>query len=182
MMAGGSATNAFSFLVETLFHLYLVALMLRVLLEGIGADYYNPICQALVKVTDPVVRPLSKVLPRVGPISLAGLAALYIVQLLALVAVGLIVGWKLDPLVFALLALMRLIRLLLVLYLILIIIGVILSWVGHGVRHPIVPLIFQLTQPVLAPIRRVLPSLGGFDLSPLVAIILIQFLIILLAV
>lgn len=181
-MTGGSATNAFSFLVETVLHLYLVALMLRVLLETIGADYYNPVCQALIKITDPVVRPLSRILPRIGKFSLAGLAALYIIQVISLIAVGLIVGWALDPLVIGLLAVLRLLRMLLVLYLILIIAGVILSWVGQGFRHPIVPLIFQLTEPVLAPIRRVIPALGGFDLSPLVALILIQFLIILLGV
>ena len=181
-MTGGSATNAFSFLVETVFHLYLVALMLRVLLETIGADYYNPVCQALIKITDPVVRPLSHILPRIGRFSLAGVVALYIIQVISLIAVGLIVGWSLDPLVIALLALLRLVRMLLVLYLIMIIIGVILSWVGHGFRHPIVPLIFQLTEPVLAPIRRILPALGGFDLSPLVALILIQFLLILLGI
>jgi YggT family protein len=181
-MTAGSATNAFSFLVETVFHLYLVVLMLRVLLEAIGADYYNPVCQALIKITDPVVKPLGRILPRIGKLSLAGVAALYIIQVVSLVIVGLIVGWDLDPLVIALLAVLRLVRMLLVLYLILIIVGVILSWVGHGFRHPIVPLIFQLTELVLAPIRRVLPSLGGFDLSPLVALILIQFLIILLGV
>jgi len=65
---------------------------------------------------------------------------------------------------------------------VLIIVAVILSWVGQGFRHPIVPLVFQLTDPVLAPIRRVLPALGGFDLSPLVALIGIQFLLILLGV
>jgi YggT family protein len=181
-MTPGSATNAFAFLVETIFHLYLVALMLRVLLEAIGADYYNPVCQALIKVTDPVVRPLGKILPRVGKLSLAGLVALYILQVISLILIGLISGWQLDPLVIGLLAMLRLVRMLLVLYLVLIIIGVILSWVGQGFRHPIVPLIFQLTEPVLAPIRRVMPSLGGFDLSPLIALILIQFLILLLGV
>jgi YggT family protein len=69
---------------------------------------------------------------------------------------------------------------LLVFYMIMILIGVILSWVGQGVRHPLIPLVYQLVDPVLAPIRRVLPDLGGIDLSPLVAIIGIQFLIILL--
>ena len=178
----GSPTDAFGFLVETLFHLYLVVLMLRVLLEAIRADFYNPVCQALIKVTDPLVRPLSRILPNVGRVSLAGLVLLYVIQLIALVLLVLIAGHSIDPILLALLAVMRLVRMLLVLYLVLIIVNVILSWVGQSFRHPIVPLIYQLTDPVLAPIRRVLPSLGGFDLSPLVAIIAIQFLIILLGV
>lgn len=177
-----SANNAFTFLVETIFHLYLVALMLRVLLEAVAADYYNPVCQALIKVTDPVVRPVARILPRMGRINVAAIVLLYIIQVIALVAVGLIGNWPLNPAVLAVLGVLKLVRMLLVLYLVLILAGVILSWVGHGFRHPIVPLIFQLVEPVLAPIRRVMPSLGGLDLSPLVAIILIQFLIILLGV
>lgn len=177
-----SANNAFTFLVETVFHLYLIALMLRVLLEAVGADYYNPVCQALIKVTDPVVRPVARILPRMGRINVAAIVLLYIIQVISLVAVGLIGSWPLNPAVLALLGVLKLVHMLLVLYLVLILAGVILSWVGHGFRHPIVPLVFQLVEPVLAPIRRVIPSLGGLDLSPLVAIILIQFLIILLGI
>ncbi|RFF29907.1 YggT family protein [Wenzhouxiangella sediminis] len=179
---GGSANQAFSFLIETLFQLYLAALMLRVLLEAFGADYYNPICQALIRITDPLVKPLSKLIPRVGSVSLAGIAWLYILELVLLVVLMTLNGWAMDWSVLFLLAALRLMRMLLVLYLVLIIVNVILSWVGQGFRHPIVPLIYQLTEPVLAPIRRILPPLGGFDLSPLLAIIVIQFLIILLGV
>lgn len=177
-----SANNAFTFLIETVFHLYLIALMLRVLLEAVGADYYNPVCQALIKVTDPVVRPLARILPRMGRINVAAIVLLYIIQVIALVAVGLVGNWPLNPAVLAVLGVLKLVHMLLMLYLVLILAGVILSWVGHGFRHPIVPLVFQLVEPVLAPIRRVLPSLGGLDLSPLVAIILIQFLTILLGI
>lgn len=176
----GSPTNAFSFLIETLIHLYLVVVMLRVLLEAVRADFYNDIVQLLVRLTDPLMRPLSKVIPNVGRVNLAGIVLLYVIQLIGLVILVALSGRPPDPVILALLAVMRLVRMLLVLYMILIIIGVILSWVGHGVRHPIVPLVFQLTDPVLAPIRRFLPSLGGLDLSPLVALIGIQFLIILL--
>ncbi|TVQ35952.1 MAG: YggT family protein [Wenzhouxiangella sp.] len=178
----GSPTAAFAFLVETLFHLYLVVLLLRLLLEMIRADFYNPVVQLLLKATDPLVKPLARVIPPVGRVNLAGVLLLYLIQLLSLFLLALITGVQVDPLLLALVAFLRLVRMLLVLYLVLIIAGVILSWVGQGFRHPIVPLIFQLTDPVLAPIRRVLPPLGGFDLSPLIALIGIQFLIILLGV
>lgn len=178
----GGPAPAFQFLVGTVINLYLVVLLLRILLEAIRADFYNPICQVLIKLTDPLVRPLAKLLPKLGRVNLAAVLVLYLVQLLGLVLLGLIAGRMPDPLILALLAVTSLIRMLLVLYLVLIFAGVILSWVGQNFRHPIVPLIYQLTDPVLAPIRRVLPPLGGFDLSPLVAIIGIQFLIILLAV
>lgn len=178
----GSPSQAFAFLIETVFQLYLAVLMLRVLLEALRADYYNPVCQALIKVTDPLVKPLSRIIPNVGSLSLAGLVVLYVLEIILLLILAALGGWNLDVPVLLLLGLLRLVRMLLVLYLVLIIVSVILSWVGQGFRHPIVPLVYQLTEPVLAPIRRVLPPLGGFDLSPLVAIIVIQFLIILLGV
>ncbi|NDY95542.1 YggT family protein [Wenzhouxiangella limi] len=178
----GSPTSAFSFLIETVIHLYLVVILLRVLLEAARADFYNPIVQVLVRLTDPLLRPLGKLIPNVGRLNLSAVVLLYVIQLIGLFILMLLSGRPPDPLLLALLAVMRLVRMVLVLYMILILVGVILSWVGHGVRHPIVPLIFQLTEPVLAPIRRVLPNLGGLDLSPLVAIIGIQFLIILLGV
>ena len=178
----GSPTSAFAFLVETLIHLYLVVILLRVLLEAARADFYNPIVQLLVRLTDPVMQPLARVLPSKGRVNVSGIVVLYIIQFIGLVILMLISGRSPDPLVLALLTVMRLVRMLLVLYMILIIVGVILSWVGQGARHPIVPLIYQLTDPVLAPIRRFLPNLGGLDLSPLVALIGIQFLIILLGV
>ncbi len=177
-----SAAAAFAFLVETIVQLFLVVVMLRLLLEAVRADFYNPVCQALIRITDPVIKPLSKLLPRVGRINLAGLLVLYVVQLVGLVLVTLIIGDAIDPVILVLLAILRLVRLLLVLYMVLILASVIVSWVGQNVRHPVIPLVFQLTDPVLAPIRRILPPLGGFDLSALVAIIAIQFLIILLGV
>lgn len=178
----GSPTNAFSFLIETVIHLYLVVVLLRVLLEAVRADFYNPIVQLLVRLTDPLLKPLGRLIPSAGRLNLSAMVLLYVIQLIGLLILMILSGRPPDPLLLAVLAVMRLVRMVLVLYMILILVGVILSWVGHGVRHPIVPLVYQLTEPVLAPIRRMLPSLGGLDLSPLVAIIGIQFLIILLGV
>lgn len=179
---GGSLGNALTFLVETLFSLFLVALLLRLCLEAVRADYHNPVSQLLVFVTDPLVRPLARLLPRFGTLNTAGLVVLYLTQVLALYTIAMINGYLPDPMQVALIAVLRLVRMLLVLYLVLIIVGVILSWVGHSLRHPIIPLIHQLNDPVLRPLRRIIPTVAGLDLSPLAAIIGIQFLIILLGV
>jgi YggT family protein len=179
---GGSVGNAFAFLIETLFSLYIAALMLRTLLEAVGADYYNPVCQVLLRVTEPLVGPLGKVIPRLGRLNTAALVALLVLQTIAVIIVAAVSGWSVDPLQAVIVAVFRLIRMLLVMYLVLIIAEVILSWVGGGMRHPIIPLIYQLTRPVLEPIRRVVPTIAGLDLSPLVAIIGIQFLMILIGV
>jgi len=181
-MTGGSVGNAFSFLVETLFSLYLAALLLRVLLEAVGAEYYNPITQVLVRITEPLVRPLARILPRMGRLNSAAVALLFIVQCVSVFTVLSLSGYPIDPIQLLVVSFFRLIRLLLVMYMVLIIAEVILSWVGGAMRHPIIPLIYQLTRPVLEPIRRVVPSLAGLDLSPLIAIIGIQFLMILIGV
>lgn len=179
---GGSVGNAFGFLVETLFSLYIAALLLRVLLEAVGADYYNPVSQVLLTVTEPLVGPLGRLIPRVGRFNTAAVVLLLVIQTISVVLVMAISGFAADPLQAVVIAFFRLIRMLLVMYMVLIIAEVILSWVGGGMRHPIIPLIYQLTRPVLAPIRRMVPSIAGLDLSPLIAIIAIQFLMILIGV
>jgi len=179
---GGSVGNAFAFLVETLFSLYLAALMLRVLLEGVGADYYNPVCQVLIRVTEPLVGPLGRLVPRIGRLNTAAVVLLIALQAIAVIVVAAISGYAVDPVQAVVIGLFRLVRMLLVMYMVLIIAEVILSWVGGAMRHPIIPLIYQLTRPVLGPIRRVVPTLAGLDLSPLIAIIGIQFLMILIGV
>lgn len=177
---GGSVNNAFAFLVETLFSLYLAALLLRVLLEAVGADYYNPISQVLLKITEPLVAPLARIAPRLGRFNTAAVILMLILQAVAVFLVLTLNGFSMPIAELLVVSVMRLVRLLLTMYLVLILAEVILSWVGGGLRHPIIPLIYQLTRPVLEPIRRVLPSLGGLDLSPLVALIAIQFLMILI--
>lgn len=177
---GGSVGNAFAFLVQTLVGLYLAALLLRVLLEAVGADYYNPISQVLLKITDPLVRPLSRLVPRIGRFNTAAVVWLVVLQAISIVLVLAIQGYSAGFPELLLGTARSLARLVLTMYLVLILAEVILSWVGGGLRHPIIPLIYQLTRPVLQPIRRVLPSLGGLDLSPLVALIGIQFLMILI--
>jgi len=174
----GSFNQAMMFLVETVIQIYLVALLIRLLLEMSRADFYNPAVQFLVQITNPVIAPLAKVLPRSSKFNIAGFVALYLIQLLSLLALVGLSGQSADIGMLMLLSVMRLLRLLLTTYFMLIIISVILSWVGQGFRHPIIPLIYQLVDPVLMPIRRVLPNMGGLDLSPLVAIIGIQFLMI----
>ncbi len=176
----GSTSQALGFLVETATDLYLLALLMRLLLEFHRADFYNPVVQFLVQITNPVIAPLSKLLPRTKQVNVAALVAMFLVQLAALVALVALSGRNINLAVLMVASLTQLLQLLLTTYLVLIIISVILSWVGHSLRHPIIPLIYQLVDPVLMPIRRVLPSLGGLDLSPLVAIIGIQFLMILL--
>lgn len=173
-------SGATIYLISTLIDLYITAVMLRLLLQWVRADFYNPVCQFLVLITNPLLIPLRRVIPSIGRLDTAS-----VVLMLALEVLGVWLINKLRdvPLGMDALLMFGLVKLTLTLlwtYFFLIIVLVILSWVGQRARHPIVPLIVQLTDPVLAPIRRVIPVLGGFDLAPLVALIAIRFLIVLL--
>jgi YggT family protein len=175
-----STTNAFSYLISTLIDLYIAAVLLRLLLQWVRADFYNPVCQFLVKVTNPVLVPMRRVIPSIGRLDTASvvlmllleIAAVWILSRLSASPIGL------GPVV--IFSVMKLLATLLWTYFFLIIAMVILSWFGNRLQHPIIPLIYQLTLPVLRPIRKWIPAIAGIDLSPLFALIAIRFLLLLL--
>ncbi|MEE4175419.1 MAG: YggT family protein [Xanthomonadales bacterium] len=175
-----NTTGAVSYLIGTLIDLYITAVMLRLLLQWVRADFYNPVCQFLVLITNPLLIPLRRVIPSIGRLDTASVVLMLVLELLGVWLLTQFFGRPMDGATMVLFALVKLILTLLWTYFFLIIALVILSWVGPRARHPIVPLIFQLTDPVLAPIRRFIPPIGGFDLAPLVALIAIRFLIVLL--
>ncbi|MDA0148548.1 YggT family protein [Vibrio sp. LaRot3] len=169
--------SSMSFLISTLFDLYIMVVILRMWLQAARADFYNPFSQFVVNATQPVVGPLRRFIPSIGSIDLATLLFAYALMvgkfaLIDLVAPGELVyitqhGYFLAA-VFALFKTMGKI-----LFYVLIA-RAILSWVSQG-RSPVEYVFHQLTEPMLAPIRRVLPAMGGFDFSILVLFIALQF-------
>jgi YggT family protein len=177
-MANGA--NAFSYLVGTLLDLYISAIMLRLLLQLVRADFYNPVCQFLIKVTNPALLPLRRAIPSIGRLDTAAAALMFVLEIFG---VWLISRIGSAPLGFAQIVLFSAIKLfatLLITYFFLIIAAVVLSWVGARMRHPVIPLVYQLTEPVMRPIRKVVPPIAGIDLSPVFALIGIRFLLLLL--
>lgn len=179
-MGGAYAGNAGVFLVQTLFGLYTGAVMLRFLLALVRADFYNPISQFLVKITNPTLRPLRRLIPSLGGIDLATLLLLLILQSAELLLVGAIRGYSVAPLGLLVLALTGLISLLLSIYFVTILVQVILSWVNPGSYNPVIGLLYSLNEPILGRARRLLPPIGGFDLSPILVLIAMQLLEIIL--
>ena len=175
-----NVTGAVGYLVGTLIDLYITAVMLRLLLQWVRADFYNPVCQFLVAITNPLLVPLRRVIPAIGQLDTASVVLMFALEMISVALVNTLAGAPLDAAALLLLAVKKLLLTLLWTYFFLIIVLVVLSWIGPKTRHPIVPLIVQLTQPVLAPFRRVIRPVGGFDLAPLFALIALQFLIILL--
>lgn len=171
------AGNAFAFLINALVGLYLIAVLLRVVLQAVRADFYNPICQFLVRVTNPALKPLRRFVPGFMGIDMAGVVLLLAVQTLELLVVSWITGPPLHFPGILLLAVAELLRLLAYLYIFSIVIFAVLSWVNPDPANPVVPLLWRITNPVLAPARQLLPSMGGIDISPMLVIILLLFLV-----
>ena len=165
------------YLVQTLLSLYLVAMLLRFLLQLVRADFYNPISQFLVKVTNPLVIPLRRLIPGVGGLDIASLLLALLLQLAGIVLLLKINGLQL-PGVFPLLvwSLLGVIGLLVNIYFFALLGMIILSWVAAGSRHPAIYLLYQITEPVMAPFRKVLPAMGGMDFSAIVVFILINII------
>ena len=165
----------FGYLVQTLLSLYLLAMLLRFLLQLARADFYNPICQFLVKVTNPLVIPLRRVIPGFAGLDMASLLRALLLQLAGIVALLLINGLGL-PNILLLLAWSALgvVGLLVNIYFFALLAMIILSWIAPGSRNPAVFLLFQITEPVMAPFRKALPPMGGMDFSPILLFILIN--------
>jgi len=167
--------NAGVFLVQTVFGLYLTLVIIRFMLQLAKADFYNPLAQAVVKMTQPFVAALQKVMPRTGRFSLATLVLAFLVQLLLIVVVLLIAGFGLpNPVSLAIWSLIGLVSQVLDLLFFAILASIVLSWLAPQTKHPGAYLLHQLTEPVMSPVRRMLPNLGGLDFSPILVFIMIN--------
>lgn len=179
---GNYFAQPLAFLISTLFDLYILTIMLRFLLARVGADFYNPVSQFLVKVTNPGLRPLRRVIPGLWGIDLASVVLMLFLQSL----LGLILRLLEMPygnLLYAtgtggvgVWAISELIALTFNVFIFSILIQVILSWVSPGTYNPVTAILHGLNEPILKPVRRLMPAVSGFDLSPLLALIGLQIL------
>lgn len=173
----GYFAEAGIFLVNILFGFYILMVMLRFLLQAVRADFYNPLSQFLVKITAPALNPLRRLIPGYGGVDVAAIVLLLALQFIELLLIGLIAAQGLHVGIMLVIAITSLVRLLLYIYIVAIIIQAIISWVQPGAYNPVTALMHQLTAPLLAPIRRSLPPVSGLDLSPLVALIILNLIL-----
>lgn len=145
------------------------------------ADFYNPISQVLVRVTNPLLRPLRRVLPGLAGLDIAAIVLAVAVQFIGLVLVISLLGYTLPNMLRVLVwAVLGCAGMVLNIYFFGVLASIILSWVAPGSYHPAALLLHQLVQPVMAPFRRMLPSLGGLDLSPILVFLTINVIQVLL--
>jgi YggT family protein len=162
------------FLIDTLFSLYIFAVLLRFLFQWSGADYQNPLSQFLIRITHPPLRLLRRVVPPLGRVDTAALVLMLALQILNTYLIFLIRGSAPSPAAVGVWGVTQLLELALNLYFYAILIRALLSWFGPLPYNPALSLLYSLTEPVLHAGRRLWPPAGGIDLSPLVPLIGIQ--------
>lgn len=176
----GYVGNAGIFLIKTLFDLFILAVMLRFLFQLVRADFYNPLSQVLVKITNPLLIPLRRIIPGIGGIDGASIVLMMSLKYIELLTIILIKGGAFLPVAITMLSLTELLSQLVYVFIFSIIIQVIISWISPGTYNPVVSLIYSLNEPLMRPARRVIPPIGGMDLSPLVVLLALQLCLMLI--
>ncbi len=172
----GNLAGAGIFLIQTFAGLYLIMVLLRFLMQASRVDYYNPICQAIVKLTDPPVKPLKRILPSFRGVDFATLVVALIVQLATVCLIMAISGgYPFHPAYIAW-SLVGLVSTLVDIYFFALIVMVIASWIAPYSNHPAMALVYQLTEPVCAPARKLLPAMGGIDFSIILVFVAITLI------
>ena len=170
-------TEVSIYLIQALSSLYLLIVLLRFLLQLCKANFYNPVSQFIVKATQLPLAPLRKVIPPLNNIDFASLLAALVIQLAAMELTLLVAGGGLIPLLTALVwALIGIASMLLNIFFYGLFAAIIVSWILPQSHHPAIALIWQLMEPVMAPFRKILPDMGGIDLSPILMFLLINVL------
>lgn len=156
---------------------YLTIVLLRFLLQLARADFYNPITQFAVKATNPLLRPLRRIIPGWGGIDGASLVLAVIIQGITffLILIALNGGIpSFNPLTLLTWSVLNVLDLIVTIYFWSVIAVVVVSWIAPGSNHPAIQLVAQITEPVMRPVRNLMPSMGGLDLSPIIVFLILN--------
>lgn len=186
--SGGYGVDALQFLISTLVMLYALIILLRFVLQVVRANYYNPVAQFVVRASAPVLSPLRRILPPMGRYDWAALLVLFALMLLKLglyrlldIPQTVVGGYRIGiehvwfpSLVW--IAVVDVIALVINLFFFAVLIRALLSWIAPQGPNPVVEVLERITAPVVDPVRRLIPLVGGIDLSPLAVLIGLQVL------
>jgi YggT family protein len=167
-MAGGYFADAGLFLVDTVLGLYILIVLLRFLFQLLGADFYNPLSQFIVKASNPPLARLHQLVPSLWGIDLGAIVLLLILEGLRLTLTALMLGHTPRVSGVLILSIGELLKLTVYVIVFSIFVRALLSWVSSGTSNPMARLLGSFTEPLLAPARRFLPATGGLDLSPII--------------
>jgi YggT family protein len=173
-MASTYLTDPAIFLIDTLFSLYILAVVLRFLLQWCGADYYNPIAQFLVKATHPPLRFLRRFVPAIGKIDTSSIILALGLQMIADFSILLLKGLAISIGALTILSITQLVSLLINVFIFSVFARALLSWLNPGTFSSASSILYSLTEPLLNTCRKFIPDLGGVDFSPLVVLLFLQ--------
>lgn len=167
--------QAGAYLVQTFFGLYVVVVMVRFLMQVARVDYYNPISQAIVRVTEPALRPF-KFMPVILGVNFGTLTVAFMIQAIAVILIMMFYGNPIFHPLYIAWVLVGLFSLIFDIYFFALIVMVISSWIAPQSSHPALTLVQQLTEPLCAPARRLLPPMGGLDFSIILVFVFITII------
>ena len=169
--------TALIYVLQTLGSLYLLIVLLRFVLQLVRADFYNPLSQFAVRATQPLLRPIRRVIPSLFGLDMSSLLLAIVIQLIVMALTLLLAyGTTGNPVQLLIWSIIGVTALFLNIFFFAMIVSVILSWVAPASHNPGAELVNQICEPILAPFRRLLPSLGGLDISPILAFMVLKLL------
>ena len=175
----GAGTEISLYLIRNLGAFLLLLVVVRGVMHASRVNFFNPLSQLVVRLTNPLLSPLRTLLPATGRVDWATWVLAIAIQVMILVAIALIAGerWALpDPLVLLLWGVVGVLGLLVNFYFFALIAMIVVSWIAPGSRHPAIELIWQISEPVIAPFRTLLPNMGGIDFSPILVFVTLNVL------
>ena len=171
----GALNEVTAYLLQTGLGLFLILVILRFLMQLANADFYNPISQFVFKATQPLIRPLQGFIKPIGRVDFASLTLAIALQTAGIMLILILNGLaNPNPITLFVWGAIGVAGLIVKVYFFAILASIILSWISPGGGNPAVYLLHQITEPVMAPVRKLLPPMGGLDFSPILVFILIN--------
>ena len=170
-------TGALELIITMIFDVYIMIVVARFILQLVRGDFYNPVSQFIVKATSPVLTPLRRIVPGFGGLDVASIVLFTVLVFLKLLIWLMLKGFDfsvIPSLDFVILLLRSMANTIINFFLFCIFIMVVLSWVSQGSYNPMADIMRQVTEPIMAPARKLLPPMGGLDLSPMIVILLLM--------
>jgi len=176
---GGSLSKASIFLINTIFGLYLALLSIRLILAWERANYFNPVTRFIITLTQPIINPLRRIFHNIGSFEVSTFLFILLLEGVKLGLITWVGGFAMNVAILAYSILTETVQLILATFFFAIFVDVILSWINPH-NMPLRQVVGQIAAPIMRPLRKLIPTISGFDISPLIALILIQFLMILI--
>ena len=164
------------FLIQTFFGIYFILIMVRFLMQVSRVDFYNPLCQGIIKITDPAIKPLRKLIPTFKGVDFATLVVGFGVQLIAIILIMLILGGYPFMPIYIAWVMLGMFSIIFDIYFFALLVMVISSWIAPYSNHPALTLVNQLTEPLCSPARKLLPPMGGIDFSIILVFVFISLI------